>query len=317
MSLLVTLLVFIAVVAVVTLVGMRLYVRPKEAMERVAGGIDQTEHMPAHPSLAIYELIKRLGNFIPQSPKDVTVMQRRLIRAGIRNENALKILYGAKFVCGVSFPLLMGLGGSTSSMEPSNKIFGVLGAAAAGFFLPNEYVRRMASKRQKEIARGLANALDLLVVCVESGLGLDQAILQVSKELEHAHPEISEEFGFVNLELKAGKRRVDALRNLAERTGVDDLKKLVAVLIQADRFGTGVAVSLRQHSDFMRVQARQIAEEKAAKLGVKLIFPIFFCILPSLFVVTVGPVAVKIMRELVPMMNSIQYGLKLRTKEAH
>jgi tight adherence protein C len=274
-------------------------------MERVAGGIDPTEHVPTHPSLAIHELIKRLGNFIPQSPKDVTVMQRRLIRAGIRNENALKILYGAKFVCGVSFPLLMGLGVSTSSMETSNKIFGVLGAAAAGFFLPNEYVRRMASKRQKEIARGLANALDLLVVCVESGLGLDQAILQVSKELEHAHPEISEEFGFVNLELKAGKRRVDALRNLAERTGVDDLKKLVAVLIQADRFGTGVAQSLRAHSDFMRVQARQVAEEKAAKLGVKLIFPIFFCILPSLFVVTVGPVAVKIVRELIPMMNSI------------
>jgi len=174
-----------------------------------------------------------------------------------------------------------------------------------GFFGPNEYVRRKATGRQKQIARGLPNALDLLVVCVESGLGLDQAILQVSKELEHAHPEISEEFGLVNLELKAGKRRVEALRNLAERTGVDDLKKLVAVLIQADRFGTGVAQSLRAHSDFMRVQARQVAEEKAAKLGVKLIFPIFFCILPSLFVVTVGPVAMKIIRELVPMMQNI------------
>jgi tight adherence protein C len=297
--------IFIAAVAVVMLVGMKLYVRPKEAMERVAGSLEAAEHVPTHPSLAIHELIKRLGNFIPQSPKDVTVMQRRLIRAGIRNENALKILYGAKFVCAVSFPLLMALAVSTSSTDSSNKIFGVLGAAAAGFFLPNEYVRRMAQKRQKEIARGLANALDLLVVCVESGLGLDQAILQVSKELEHAHPEISEEFGFVNLELKAGKRRVDALRNLAERTGVDDLKKLVAVLIQADRFGTGVAQSLRAHSDFMRVQARQVAEEKAAKLGVKLIFPIFFCILPSLFVVTVGPVAIKIVRELIPMMNSI------------
>ena len=113
------------------------------------------------------------------------------------------------------------------------------------------------------------------------------------------------EFGLVNLELKAGKRRVDALRNLAERTQVDDLKKLVAVLIQADRFGTGIAQSLRAHSDYMRVQARQVAEEKAAKLGVKLVFPIFFCILPSLFVVTVGPVIVRIMRDLLPMMNNI------------
>jgi tight adherence protein C len=127
----------------------------------------------------------------------------------------------------------------------------------------------------------------------------------VAKELEHAHPEISEELAIVNLELKAGKRRAEALRNLADRTAVEDLKKLVAVLIQADRFGTGVAQSLRAHSDYMRVQARQIAEEKAAKLGVKLVFPIFFCILPSLFVVTVGPIVIKIMRELLPMMNSM------------
>jgi tight adherence protein C len=151
----------------------------------------------------------------------------------------------------------------------------------------------------------MPNALDLLVVCVESGLGLDQAILQVAKELDKAHPEVSEEFSLVNLELKAGKRRIDALRNLGERTNVDELKKLCAVLIQADRFGTGIAQSLRGHAEFMRVQARQVAEEKAAKLGVKLVFPIFFCILPSLFVVTVGPVAVKITRELLPMMQNI------------
>jgi tight adherence protein C len=140
---------------------------------------------------------------------------------------------------------------------------------------------------------------------VESGLGLDQAMIQVAKELEHAHKEITEEFAMINLELKAGKRRVEALRNLADRTAVDDLKKLVAVLIQADRFGTGIAQSLRAHADFMRIQARQIAEEKAAKLGVKLIFPIFFCIMPSLFVVTVGPMAVRIVRELLPMVNAI------------
>jgi len=286
-------------------VGMKLYVRPKEAMERVAGSLEGGDHMPQHPSLALHDLIKRLGNFIPQSPKDVSVMQRRLIRAGIRSEGALKLLYGAKAICGVGFPLLVTAMLAGSSTDQGNKVATILAATAVGFFGPNEYIRRKAAKRQKEISRGLPNALDLMVVCVESGLGLDQAILQVSKELEHAHPEISEEFGMVSLELKAGKRRVEALRNLAERTGVDDLKKLVAVLIQADRFGTGVAISLRQHSDFMRVQARQVAEEKAAKLGVKLVFPIFFCILPSLFVVTVGPVVMKIMRELVPMMNNI------------
>jgi len=305
MAILVILLMIVGITALGTLLGTRLYVRPKEAMERVVGGIDPTEQIPVHPSLALHELIKKLGNIVPQSPKDVTVMQRRMIRAGIRNEGALKILYGAKAALGVALPLLTAAFVAGSATDPSNKFIAVLIAAAVGFFGPNEYVRRMAARRQKEIARGLPNALDLLVVCVESGLGLDQAILQVSKELDHAHPEISEEFGLVNLELKAGKRRVEALRNLAERTGVEDLKKLVAVLIQADRFGTGVAQSLRAHADFMRVHARQVAEEKAAKLGVKLIFPIFFCILPSLFVVTVGPVAIKIIRELIPMMNNI------------
>jgi tight adherence protein C len=192
-----------------------------------------------------------------------------------------------------------------SSFQQSNKVIAILVGVAIGFFVPNEYVRMAAKRRQKQIQRGLANSLDLMVVCVESGLGLDQAIMQVAKELENAHPEISEELAIVNLELKAGKRRAEALRNLADRTAVEDLKKLVAVLIQADRFGTGVAQSLRAHSDYMRVQARQVAEEKAAKLGVKLIFPIFFCILPSLFVVTVGPIAMKIVRELIPMMNSM------------
>lgn len=217
----------------------------------------------------------------------------------------MKILYGAKVMLGVALPLVMAALIANSSAEATNKFGAVLGAVAVGFFGPNEYVRMVAKRRQREVARGLANALDLMVVCVESGLGLDQAILQVAKELEHAHPEISQEFTLVNLELKAGKRRVEALRNLTERTACEDLKKLVAVLIQADRFGTGIAQSLRAHADYMRVQARQIAEEKAAKLGVKLVFPIFFCILPSLFVVTVGPVVMKIMRELIPMMNNM------------
>lgn len=305
MFLLLTIIVFLSVVAGGAALGMKMYVRPKEALERVTGTFEAEQHMPSHPSLAFHDLVKRIGNFVPQSPKDVTVMRRRLIRAGIRNENALKILYGAKAGLGVLIPLLAGSLVAGMDTDSGNKIGLILAAVGVGFFGPNEYVRKLAAKRQHEIARGLPNALDLLVVCVESGLGLDQAILQVSKELEHAHPEISEEFGFVNLELKAGKRRIEALRNLAERTGVDDLKKLVAVLIQADRFGTGVAQSLRAHADFMRIQVRQVAEEKAAKLGVKLIFPIFFCILPSLFLVTVGPVAMKIVRELIPMMNGM------------
>ncbi len=305
MSILLTMLVFITVAFGVTLVGMRLWVRPQEYIERVTGVVAEPEEVPAHPSLIFRDLLNRLGSMVPASPKDMSVMQRRLVRAGLRGPNALKLLYGAKLVLGIGLPLVMTIVVWGSASEIFNKLAAVAAAAGVGFFGPNEYVNWMSRRRQREIRRGLPNALDLLVVCVESGLGLDQAIVQVAKELEHAHPEISEEFALVNIELKAGKRRAEALRNLAERTAVDDLKKLVAVLIQADRFGTGVAQSLRAHADFMRVQARQTAEEKAAKLGVKLVFPIFFCIMPSLFVVTVGPVAVKIVRELLPMMTGI------------
>ena len=306
MPILITCLIFILLAVVLSATGMKLYVKPKEAMERVAGSGLETHDAPSsHPSLAFHDIVKRLGALVPASPKDVTVMQRRLIRAGYRNPNALKVLYGAKAIFGVLLPVLVTFMVVNSAADQTNKFGAILASVAIGFFGPNEWVRIVAKRRQKQIQRGLANALDLLVVCVESGLGLDQAILQVAKELEHAHPEISEEFAIVNLELKAGKRRAEALRNLAERTGVEDLKKLVAVLIQADRFGTGVSQSLRAHSDYMRVQARQVAEEKAAKLGVKLVFPIFFCILPSLFVVTVGPVVMKIIRELLPMMNNM------------
>ena len=297
--------IFLMVTIMVSLAGMKLWVHPKEAIDRATGAALSADEEPqTHPALLFQEMIKRLGSVLPASPKDVGVIQRRLIRAGTRSPNALKIFYGSKVLGGILLPIVMGLMVVGSPAAPTNKFFAVVAAAAVGFFGPNEFVRLKAKKRQKEIRRGLPNALDLMVVCVESGLGLDQAIIQVSKELEHAHPHISEELSLVNLELKAGKRRAEALRNLAERTAVDDLRKLVAVLIQADRFGTGVAQSLRAHSDYMRVQARQTAEEKAAKLGVKLVFPIFFCILPSLFVVTVGPVMVRIYRDLLPMMNS-------------
>ncbi len=297
---------FVGVALAASLAGLRLWVRPKEAMDRITGAVAQPEEEEVrHPSLVFQELVRRLGSILPASPRDVGVIQKRLIRAGVKNPNALRLFYGSKVLLGMTLPLLAALLVAGSETDPANKFMTVAAAAAAGFLAPNEYLKRRARKRQREIRRGLPNALDLLVVCVESGLGLDQAIMQVAKELEDAHPDISGEFGLVNLELKAGKRRADALRNLADRTAVDDLKKLVAVLIQADRFGTGIAQSLRAHADYMRVQARQAAEERAAKLGVKLVFPIFFCILPSLFIVTVGPVMVRILRDLLPMMNNM------------
>src|SRR5260370_2331473 len=260
MALVCSFIIVVGVVAGFSFAGMRLYVKPREAMERVAGvGPDQHESAPRHPSLIFHDIVKRLGSLVPASPKDVTVMQRRLIRAGYRNPNGLNILYGAKALFGVLVPVVVATFVLNSSSDPGNKAAASLAAGAVGFFGPNEYVRMVAKRRQKQIHRGLANALDLMVVCVESGLGLDQAILQVAKELEHAHPEITEELAIVNLELKAGKRRAEALRNLADRTAGDDLKKLGAVLTQAHRFRTGAAQSLSAHSDSMRVNSRQIA----------------------------------------------------------
>ncbi|MBI4903281.1 MAG: type II secretion system F family protein [Acidobacteria bacterium] len=307
MALFFSILIFVVVAVTINYFLTRRWVVKQEVIERVAG-VGMTgmqEETPRHPSLVLRDVVEKLGKIAPQSPKDVTIMQRRLIRAGFRTEKALTMLYGSKLLLSIVLPVLMTLVVMRADSDPANKFLAVAASAGLGFFGPNEYINLRVRRRQKQIRRALPNALDLMVVCVESGLGLDQAILQVAKDLESAHPEISEEYALVNLELKAGKRRSEALRNMAERTAVDDLKKLVAVLIQADRFGTGVAQSLRGHADYMRVQARQIAEEKAAKLGVKLVFPIFFCILPSLFVVTVGPVAVKIVRELLPMMNNI------------
>jgi tight adherence protein C len=306
-TLLSTFLLFVIVTASFTYLGVKLWIRPKQAIDRVAGvRIEQAGAIAeTHPSAALRELLHRLGSMLPANPRDVSIMQRKLIRAGYRSPNALRVLYGTKVVCGIAFPLVALALAARSGAEAANQLLGVIAAGGLGFLGPNQYIKFAGDRRQHQIRRGLPNALDLLVVCVESGLGLDQAILQVAKELEHAHPEISEEFGLVNLELRAGKRRAEALRNLAERANVEELKKLVAVLIQADRFGTGIAQSLRGHADFMRIQARQKAEEKAAKLGVKLVFPIFFCILPSLFIVTVGPIAVTIVRELLPTMQSM------------
>jgi len=285
--------------AVLTIgLGWRLYTFRGRAAARLREQSRPAQRFLPSPSLIWRELVDRVGSLVPASPRDLKAVERRLVRAGFRGPRAARIFNGTRVVlalAGAALALLMG----------GNRLWLAAVAAAIGYRLPMLYIARRTSRRQHRIERGLPNALDLMVVCVEAGLGLDQTILQVAKELERAHPEISGEFALLNLELRAGKRRPEALRNLAERTGADDLKKLVAVLIQADRFGTSIAQSLRGHSDYMRVMARQRAEERAAKIAVKLVFPIFFCILPSLFVMTVGPVLTRLIRDLIPMVENL------------
>lgn len=306
MDFLLTAALFMLLTGLTATLGVKLWARPRSAMERITGPVAETEtHVPVHPSLVFRELVVRLGALLPMDVSKSGLTQRRLIRAGYRSPQAIRVLRGARLLLAVTLPVGTFLLVKWLNLAGDMQGIAVAGAAIAGYAAPGFFVKLKGRRRQHRIRRGLPDALDLLVICVESGLGLDQALMQVAKELELAHPDISLEFTMVNVELRAGKRRADALRSMAERTAVDELKKLVAVLIQADRFGTGVGQSLRTHADYMRVQARQKAEELAAKVGVKLVFPIFFCILPTLFVVTVGPMAVRMSRELLPMINNM------------
>ena len=294
---------FLLISVLLSLVGFRFWVQPKAALERVMGEVGLVEQAVRHPSLSFRDLLTKIGNVVPSNPTDVGILQKRLLSAGIRSQHGLKLLYGLKGSLALLLTLL-----STGlifgfELQTEMSIFQILAAAALGWLAPNLVLSRLATKRKKAIKKGLPNALDMLVICVESGLGLDQALMQVGKELQIAHPEITDELAVMNLEIRAGKRRSEALHNFGERTDVDEAKRMVSVLIQADRFGTSISQSLRNFSDYMRVKMRQEVEEKAAKIGVKLVFPIFFFILPSLFVVTVGPIIVTVVRDFLPNLD--------------
>jgi tight adherence protein C len=296
---------FLLVAAVTALLSFRLLNLRGRYLDRLAARVQTVSPFLPSPSLIWGDLVSWIGRFVPAAPRDLPRLKRRLVRAGFRGPSAVRVFHGTRAVSTVFF-FLAALGvGLRSYATMQNLIFLVAGGLFIGYQLPMQYVLLRIRRRKRAVEKGLPNALDLMVVCVEAGLGLDQTTLQVAKELQTAHPEICEEFAVMNLEMRAGKRRVEALHNLADRTGVAELKKLVAVLIQTDRFGTSIAQSLRGHSDYMRVMARQRAEERASKLAVKLVFPIFFCVLPSLFVVTIGPVLTHLVRDLIPMIENM------------
>ena len=296
-----SILIFISITLVTVLVALRLGHGRAQAVERIARTADDAGAAPSS-HLVWGELVARIGSFVPASSKDLPAVKRRLLRAGFRNPNAYRFLAGLRAVGAATVALASVAIAFWSA--PDNLLFALGAGAVAGYMVPGQLLAARIRRRQHAVARGLPNALDLMVVCGDSGLGLDQTIIQVAKELQHAHPEICDELAVVNLEMRAGKSRTEALHNLAERTGVGDLRKLVAVLVQTDRFGTSIAATLRAHSEYMRAIAYQRAEEQASKLPVKLVFPIFFCVLPSLFVVTIGPVITQIIRDVLPMIEN-------------
>jgi tight adherence protein C len=284
--------------------GMRYWVQPKVAVDRLTETAAPTARRTSI-KVAVRQWIDAAGSRLGGREKERERVLQQLVSAGFRKPGAVNLYYGCRvfasvILCGATAAVCL-----VRKTDASALVMTSLGGLVGGYSLPSEFVKLMTRRRRREVGRALPNTLDLLTVCVESGLGLDQGILHVARELGRAHPEMSEELSMINFETRAGKSRTEALRNLASRTGVPDVKELVSVLIQADRFGTSVAQTLRTYSTHLRIQARQRAEEKAAQLSVKLVFPIFFFILPSLFVITVGPVVVRIFRELLPMMNSI------------
>jgi tight adherence protein C len=294
---------FILVFACSLWMGLRFWSRPEARLDRV---LRWRPHERAAGQKRDWKgLFEKAGALLNPATRSNARLAQNLARAGFRASNAEAIYHGVRLISGILGCALLGGAATLLRADNGQTLGALLAGIFVGFQVPGQLLALKIRRHRKDIERGLPNALDLLTICVEAGLGLDQAIIQVSQELRRAYPAISEEFGMITLETRAGKRRADALRSMAQRTGVAEVRKLAAVLIQADRFGTSLADSLRSHAEHMRTQARQNAEEKAEKLSVKLVFPIFFFILPSLFVFTVGPVVVSLYRDLMPMMNSL------------
>jgi len=258
-----------------------------------------TQRAPVTPQRApvrerLEQALDPLSKALPMSPADVTRTRGWLIQAGYRDPKHVTIYFGVRVLLA-----LVALAGVILTGSASSPML-LVGIPALGFFIPRFFLKRMIRERQTRIRVGLPDALDLTVICVEAGLALDQAVMRVGEDLRHAHQELSDEFHLVNLEMRAGKPRAEALRNLAERTGVDDIKALVGTLIQTDRFGTSVAQALRVHSDSLRTERRQRAEEQAAKTTIKMIPPLVVFVLPSIIIVSLGPAIIALVRILLP-----------------
>ena len=252
----------------------------------------QRTKIQAKPAIRerMQQALDPLSRALPISPSEVSQTRLWLIQAGYRNAQHLTIYRGLRVLfAAIAFVSVFLFTGFDSPLL-------LLGLTAFGFFLPRFMLKKKLQERQLRIRLGLPDGLDLTVICVEAGLSLDQALMRVGQDLSHSHPELSSEFHLFDLETRAGKPRVEALRNLAERTGVDDLRSLVATLIQTDRFGTSVAQALRVHSDSLRTERRQRAEEQAAKTTVKMIIPLVLFVMPSLIFVTVGPAVIQLVQ---------------------
>jgi tight adherence protein C len=277
--------------------GLLLFYR-EEMLQRISEAINPQQ--PKQKSLkstlqqtgaSIGGVLGHFENVLPKSEAEVSVVTTRLQRAGYRDASAIKVFYGSK----VLVPLLLCLLALITGLVRFSPFFVITLCLGLGFLMPDFWLGRRITSRQAKLRKGLPDVLDLLVICIEAGLSLDQATARTSVELKYAQPELCDELSIVVLEQRAGRPRADAWKHLADRTGVDCVRNLVSMLVQAEAFGTSVAKTLRVHSDTLRTQRVQAVEEAAAKTTIKLIFPLVFFIFPSLFVVVLGPAIISIM----------------------
>lgn len=294
MPILITVALFAFLASAITGFGYVFFVKPANLMRQLQSmTASPAEEQPLESVDAggwtVVTSLQWLGEKVPLSPEESSFTRKELVGAGYRGDPAVAVFLGIKIACVIALTVVAFI--FRSQLVSSTLLgFVLVGfAALAGYFLPGFMLGRQVDARRERLRLSLPDALDLLVVCVEAGQGIDQAIRVVSRELEHSHKELSEEFSLASLEMRAGTSRAQALMNMAERTGESELRKLVTVLIQTDRFGTSVGEALRTHTDYLRVRRTQEAEERAGKVGVKLIFPIFFCIMPSVMIVSAGP----------------------------
>ena len=286
--------VFAMVLAAVGGAGYWLYIRERSPSTVVAtaGGPPAAGEFDADEMPEWASRLQTLAGASPFQAPAKPGLREQLASAGIRATWAPAAFHSAKIVCAAAAPIVVFLLLVVIGADPVAALPGTLLSVYVGYTLPEKWLRRKVSSRRQAINRGLPDFLDLLVIAIESGLSLDQALADTARDLRKVHPALSDELGVFRSELLAGATRADALKNLGKRVGEPELRKLTSLLIQADRFGSSVSKMLRTQARYMRIRRRQLAEEKAHKVGVKLLFPIFFLIMPSVFLVTAGPAVI-------------------------
>ena len=310
-KIIISVLIFLGLVFLVLSCYLHLHARgkKKEILDKVnmysdSEDIKEVNWASAEPSVQQFfaSLATKLARFTkPRDEENLGHRRKKMIMAGYRRNGDLVLFYGGKVLFAAMFPaIIFTVHIFSGNFAERLTLIGILVLGGlVGYFGPNMWVDMVIAKRQEKIRQGFPDALDLLVVCVEAGMGLDQAIKRISDEMKMSNKIISDEFGLMSLEMRAGRSRQDSMRNLGTRTGVDDVKNLAALLIQTDKFGTSIAHALRVHAGSMRTKRRQKGEELAAKLPVKMLFPLILFIFPSLFVIVIGPGAIRIYRALI------------------